>query len=277
MKNERLIKGSSLDLQLIVDHLTLCISEAGEFVNLDMQDVEIRKLHDKIYEILDVIPEDLVTPLLRDASALALRVALSKLNATLHSSTEIGLAKRYLAADLDADPFQGSWINGGFTDLLNTQIAQWIGAGVDIMKGPVVVVGGGALPQTQVFLRERLRCEVITVESHDESASLCEAVLNKLRLGRVHVRCMRGEEYDYGGCSLVVVATLVSGKADIARRVFETGGPATYFAPRSPLRAHAMWREPINTHDIVASGWKLLSSLEPKNSSVSSLLFKRRA
>jgi len=263
---------------LILSELESLAHEALEIKILDMQDNRVRCLHDKILMCLDSAPPLDVTSILQSGEIQHLRNTLIRLNADLHKTTEIALAQRFLSESVSGDPFVDSWINKGFTSLLNSQINQWQDANIldNVKKGPIVVVGGGALPQTQVFLHRSLGCEVISIDIDEQSATLCAEVLRKMGLTYTSVICADAKSFNFERASIVVVATLVREKAEVATQVAKTA-PNAYFAPRTPVKLHAMWREFVSIEELSAIGWQSISVLTPPESSVASMLFSYNA
>lgn len=249
-------------------------SEANRQAEYDMTVPCTRRIHDAILDCLDEASDCDVRSILDSGELKDLRKDLLLLNSRFHSTTEKTLALHYLRSGNDCNPFDGSWINRGFTDLLTHQVAQWRAANIidRIKEQLVVVVGGGALPQTQVWLYNQLKCEVLSVDFDEQSASLCEDVLKKLGHTHLKVHCAAGEDFDYTDASIVVVATLVANKLGIAKQVAATSNDS-YFAPRIPVGMHAMWREPVDVGRMSQLGWEKTSELIPEGSSVGSLLF----
>lgn len=242
----------------------------------DMQRPSVRSAHDGIVSILDradrTLRADQIGSLLAKND---LRERLIQLNARLHSVTEIALARSALSGAPDRDPFEGSWINRGFTDLLAGQVAQWRRCGMlEAGRQRIAIVGGGALPQTQVFLARVLGCETISVERDPEAAELSRSVLAKAGVQNAHVEVADGSDFDFGDCTIVAVATLVREKSVISRQVATTAPRAT-FAPRNAVGAHAMWREEINEKRMLSEGWRLADVWVPAGSTVASHAYRQ--
>ncbi|MDZ7865645.1 MAG: hypothetical protein U5N23_23060 [Acidovorax sp.] len=256
--------------------LETLLQEASHFSALSMVNERVRNVHDRILLCLDAASIEDTDAILGCADAISLRDSLIALNAEMHQKTEIALAQRFLASDNQEDPFEGSWVNKGFSRLLHMQLENWKASNnlSKIMSGAVVIVGGGALPQTQVFLHKQLGCKVISVDCHAESAELCRKILKKTGFSHLEVFNEDGCQFDYTGASMIVVATLVQKKAQISARVAETA-PDAFFAPRMPLGLHAMWRELVPSTDFAKWGWQLLDMCAPPDSSVGSMLFVR--
>lgn len=272
------IASLSKTAQSTLAELRTLLQDALSFSALSMLDERVRHVHDRILACLDAPSNEDTKAILGCPDAIDLRASLIALNAEMHQRTEIALARRYMSTGSQSDPFEGSWVNKGFSCLLRTQFEQWKMSGVlsRILSGPVVVVGGGALPQTQVFLHRELGCDVLSVDYHAESVDLCRKVLRKTGLAHLQVFNEDGSRFDYSGASMIVVATLVQDKARIASRVAETA-PDAFFAPRMPLGLHAMWRELVPSAEFAKWGWQLVDMCVPPDSSVGSMLFVRKS
>jgi hypothetical protein len=233
----------------------------------------VRKAHDDILHCLDKsTSSDEVCSLLTSEEYAPLRNELTRINSHLHQLTEIELATRYLNSRTQKDPFEGSWINRGFSALLEGQIDAWKALGLFAKRPPsqVVVVGSGALPQTQIYLHRQLKCNVLGLERDVVAAELSQAVLRKAGHPSLRVEQIDGTRFDYEGTSLVVVATLVQTKCLIAKAVASTA-PKSVLSPRTPVGLHGMWREAVSLSKMARVGWKLMYTWEPPNSSVASL------
>jgi len=242
---------------------------------MNMIEEQARNIHDQISCILDS-PIDLLDDPWVDSKFLAeLRNNLMTLNEELHGDTERALAKELVTNWRESNPFQGTFINKGFSELLSGQIDHWRSCGIlNAGVKKVAVVGGGALPQTQYFLHEKLGLPIYAIERDAESAELCRAVLDKIGTRDLFVINEDGAHHDYSGYELVVVATMVRDKNLIARQVRETA-PVAAFSPRTPLRNHRLWRESVDVNELVLQGWLFCGSWEPTASSVASLVFRK--
>lgn len=236
----------------------------------------VRQSHDAVLAYLDQFEDSkLVDAVLEAASAQQLHHRLVQANAHFHSVVEKEKARSFLASDR-SDPFEGSWINKGFTDLLRGQLDQWARCGVDYRRPgfSIAVVGGGALPQTQVFLHEALACRVVGIDRDPEATELCANVLRRIGMGHLGAETADGSLYDYSEFDMVIVATLVGDKASIGLKVASDVN-AVAFCPRVPVRMHRMWRESIEL-DKLRSAMDLLDAFTPQGSSVGSLLLRPR-
>ncbi|MGO7955555.1 hypothetical protein [Rhizobium leguminosarum] len=236
----------------------------------------VRKAHDSISLILDQVEAAGNASALLSPSLSSLRKDFILLNSRLHSVTEKLMARELLRSDGDVvDYLNKTYINKGFPDLLRYQSSEWRRLGVWLKPGDnLYIVGGGALPQTQIYLASEFDCNIISIDQDSQAVELCEKILQRHGNPKLMSVCQSGERFDYSDASIVAVATLVMSKETIGHRVFETSNNA-FFAPRCPIGAHAFWRTELQTQYLSTIGWRLLGDLSPENSSVRSLLFGR--
>ena len=259
----------------VADALQKAVQTVEAEDDWDMRRPSVRSAHDGIVSILDradrTLRNDEITALLAKTD---LRERLIQLNARLHSVTEIAFARSAISGPADRDPFEGSWINRGFTDLLIGQVAQWRRCGsLEARRQRIAIVGGGALPQTQVFLARALGCDTVSVERDPEAAELSRKMLAWTGVRNAQVEVADGSDFDFGGCTIVAVATLVRQKSVISRQVAMTAPQAT-FAPRNAVGAHAMWRETIDEESVLSQGWRLSDAWVPAGSTVASHTYR---
>lgn len=240
---------------------------------LDMSFKKVRNDHDQLLNYIDSIKnQNTINKILMNNQ---LKKKLTNINASMHQLSEISITKKYLSSNSIVNPFDGNWINKGFFSLLNGQVDRWEKAGA-IKKDRrcnIAIVGGGALPQTQVYLYNKINCNIVSVERDNESAVLCRKVLNKFGYGHLEVVEEDGLYFDYSQFDIVIVATLVQNKNLIGKRIFDTSN--AYFSPRTPLRLHQIWRESVVNENIENLGYTLIDLWEPNNSSVASLTFQK--
>ncbi len=236
----------------------------------------IKQAHDQISNILDEaddkgLARELLSPENSDTT-----LKLTEINALLHSTTEKVLANNLLNSKMCPKEFiKTTYFNKGFPDLLKQQVGWWQNHGVKFRSGDTIcIVGGGALPQTQLFLANFIDCNIISIDRDEEAAILCNEILNVNNNPRLKVTCADGIYFDYSKISLILVATLVQDKNAIAHQAFKTTEYA-HFAPRNPVGAHAAWRSTTNATAIEEIGWKFVGNLSPNCSSVGSLLFNK--
>ncbi|WP_436198246.1 hypothetical protein [Ensifer adhaerens] len=242
----------------------------------NMLSSRVRRAHDAISAILDEVDYTGNTLKLFSVGLSRMREDFITLNSRLHSATEKLMAGELLLRDGSvAEYLNQTYINKGFPDLLRFQSSEWRRLGVSLRAGDnLYIVGGGALPQTQIYLASEFDCNIISIDQDHIAAELCKKVLKKHGNPKLTSIWHSGESFDYSNASIVAVATLVTSKEKIGHQVYQTSDCA-FFAPRCPIGAHAFWRTELQTEHLAAIGWRLLGNLSPQNSSVSSLLFGR--
>lgn len=230
----------------------------------------VKAAHDRIIKIFDEWSEVEQSRLLLMHPAWAgLRIRLLNANETVHIRSELAYVKA--ALETGSDPFRSSWINPGFFELLARQVERWNSLDLLIKEDsrPIVVVGGGALPQSQVILHRHTGMTVVSIERHRDSALAARQLIEHLGYdGNLKVIDVDGREYDYSGAAIVVVAAMVAEKVDVARRVRQSA-PDAYLNIRTPNNLHGLWRTPIGARDLNSLGWRVVDTWLPEKSAVS--------
>ena len=202
---------------------------------------------------------------------------LKRFQARTHVNTEIMIAQAYLKKKGSAtNPFIQSWINPGFQNILNNQLTRWKHSGILNNIRNICIVGGGALPQTQVILHKLSGLQITSIDKDPSSCELCSRVLAKLKLSKsLKVVNEDGCKFNYQGFDMVILATLVPEKIEIAQQVFSSG--KMYFSPRVPVGLHELWRNTITKIELEEIGWLLVDEWFPKHSSIGSLTLNSHA
>jgi hypothetical protein len=233
----------------------------------------IRLAHDRLIDLFNMtLTHEEVSSLLARPGTGELRARLCQLNASLHLRSEIEIAKSKIR-EAEADAFEGSWINPGFYPLLHGQVDRWHHLRLlnDGDQRPIMVVGNGALPQTQVFLHRCTGRTVIGIERDAESVRVAKDFLKRFGWGeQLPIVQADGCSFDYRGACMVVVTTLVAEKVAVAEQVFRTDTDA-YLNIRTPTGLHRLWRVPIPIDELSRIGWLVADLWTPEGSSVSAL------
>lgn len=246
------------------------LADDFEDAGLDMTKPKTKRIHDEIiaaitdYGMAIRRQEESGSPLYFD-----MQLRLTALNAEAHRITECAIAETFLAKSSSKDPFEDSWINPGFRDLLAGQCERWRRTDRFQHLKRIVVVGGGALPQTQIALHMELDVEVVSVEIDELSSKRCNQVLSRLGLSSLRCHHGSGDDYQYDNGDLIVIATLVPYKHLIADQVAMTAPKAT-LSPRVPQGPHSIWRQPLDLHYLQKKGWIVLDRWAPIAASVAS-------
>jgi len=274
MNAARVTHQRSPDIELLLGELQRCCDLLASASAESVLDSQVREAHDTMAAILSVSSRSKQgKALLRFPGLQALSERLGTVNAAYHRCAELAKARAYLSqANSSADPFENSWLSPGFDRLLRGQVARWrrLGLFARADARPIVIVGGGALPQSQVFLHRATGHPVISIEKDAESALVAREVLTRLGYHRnLEVIHADGCHYDYADALIVVVATLVAEKANLAETVARTASD-TFLNVRSPTGLHRLWRVPFETGDLQRGNWSIIDGWTPRAASVRS-------
>jgi hypothetical protein len=228
----------------------------------------VKRAHDQIIKIFNLYSKCDYHEFLRHPAIPRLRARLLRANENVQNASELEYAES--ALKVEGNPFKQSWINPGFRSLLKDQATRWraIGALEENVNKPIVIVGGGALPQSQVTLHRQTSRPIISLDRNMTAVVAAEKLIRHLGYQR-HLRVVHcdGENYDYGGAGLVVVAGMVSEKASVARTV-RNSAPYAYLNIRTPASLHCLWRTPITQEELVEIGWEVLDTFLPPSSAI---------
>ncbi|MCV6587668.1 MAG: hypothetical protein OIF57_01380 [Marinobacterium sp.] len=185
--------------------------------------------------------------------------------ATLHLKSEKLVARSFLSGEID-DVFEETWFDKKLPYVLQAQAEQWEKVGVDLKANDnkIAMIGGGALPQSQVYFTNYSGVPVTCIDRDDEVIYLVKRVLEKLKLYDLPVIQSHGDQADYQGFSLVVMAAMVEGKVEVLKRIRETSDAAVCI--RNPAGLYQLMREYISVSDVEAAGYKLIDQERQGNS-----------
>ncbi|HEX5959292.1 MAG TPA: nicotianamine synthase family protein [Hyphomicrobiaceae bacterium] len=123
----------------------------------------------------------------------------------------------------------------------------------------VAVVGAGPLPLTAVLVHRLAGGLPVTcIDIDPEACRLARALIGKVGLAGLAVRCIDGARHDYASHPVVLVASLVPGKVANVRRIQATR-PRALVALRSAEGLCTLLYEPVDEAAIVALGCGLLA------------------
>ena len=138
---------------------------------------------------------------------------------------------------------------------------------------PAVFVGAGPLPLSAVDLYLRLGKKCVCVELDPAAAKAGQNLIDKLGLSHVITYVQAdGQDIDYGAYSLVMVASLVSRKEEVFRRIRDTAGDAIV-AVRSAEGLKTMLYEPVDIRGINAQGFRYYGTAPADRRTVNSTCF----
>lgn len=186
-------------------------------------------------------------------------------HAMLHLMSEKKVAESYLSGDIE-DLFESTWFDKLLPDVLKAQAEQWKALGLDFSKDDkkIAMLGGGALPQSQIHFSTYSGSPVTCIDRDEEVVSLLSGVLKKLNREDLPVIRGSGDQMDYSPFDLVVIAAMVEGKSRVVRRIRETS--QAKICIRNPAGLHQLMREPISIHKVEAFGYRLMGQSRQGNS-----------
>ncbi len=205
----------------------------------------------------------------------AIRCELTELNAEIHKAAEIQQAELLTTQDYSTSSIKSYWKTPGLLEVLEAETIAWKDAGLLEKTRRLVVVGGGAVPQSQLFYFDKLNLPVACVEIDQHAASLCESLLKSLGKEFLPVFNCDGGEFSYEENDLVVVALLVPEKFEVARQVASCTSAST-LTLRLPVGLHEFWFEGTALADIASLGWRKVTEHCPPNSTIASITFVKR-
>ncbi len=123
----------------------------------------------------------------------------------------------------------------------------------------VAVVGAGPLPLTAIFIHALAGGLPVTcIDIDPEACRLARALIGKVSLAGLAVRCIDGAQHDYASHPVVLVASLVPGKVATVRRVQATR-PRALVALRSAEGLCTLLYEPVDEAAVAALGCGLVA------------------
>lgn len=245
---------ASKERSLLVPSVRQAYYDLCDLLSISLDDLQIQQLISKL-------------PILSD---------LKKVHAEIHQATENEIASRYLLGQI-TNIFTDDWHDIGLSVILRRQAQQWENMGVNTHKEgfKIAMVGGGAVPQTQITLSEIMDCEVTNIDIDPLAVDLCREVLAKMDRSDLPVIEADGLIVDYSPYDLVIIATLVPDKNRIAQRVYETS--SAVLNVRGPKGLHKLWRTAPDIHGIETQGYQLQDHWQPAACNIESYTFSKVA
>lgn len=138
--------------------------------------------------------------------------------------------------------------------------------------GSVVFVGAGPLPLSAILLHTTTGLRVHCVDIDSEACELTGKLLHKLGLHNMHVIHADGGVLEYNGVSAIFIASLVSDKERVIRRIRARNTNAV-IALRSSEGLSTLLYEPVNTRALEASGFRTVAQTPPDRKTINTTLF----
>lgn len=138
--------------------------------------------------------------------------------------------------------------------------------------GAIVFVGSGALPLSAIVLHMLTGEPVICIDQDEASSHYAGQVLAKLGLSSVTAIHADGSAFDYRDASAVFIASLVTKKTCVARRIAETSGDAI-IAVRTVEGLRTLLYAPADIVALKAEGLCLVGQTKPDAETINNTLF----
>ncbi|MFC0214482.1 nicotianamine synthase family protein [Paenibacillus chartarius] len=140
----------------------------------------------------------------------------------------------------------------------------------------VVFVGSGPMPISAMMIHLEEQVNVVCVDMNPDACEAARTLLERVGLGDpVRVVQAEGANYDYAGCGIVFVASLVSGKAKVFEQIRATN-PNALVAVRTAEGMRQLMYEAVDESVMETEGWRLLARTSPIHShAINSTLFYR--
>jgi hypothetical protein len=108
----------------------------------------------------------------------------------------------------------------------------------------LVMVGCGSSPVSIFHVCDRTAIsEIIALDVAPDAIERVRALIGHFGLSHVRAEICDGREFNYGNAGIVLVANMVSPKADIVSRIADTGPTAVQIAVRDPYGLGVLWAE----------------------------------
>ena len=163
-----------------------------------------------------------------------------------------GLAAKSVLTDDDLNTFI---YRDNYDELVREEISAARAASIMPDAKPIVFVGAGPLPLTAIDMYKQTGLPVVCVDFDDDAIALSTRMIAALGLAdKIKVVRARGEDFDYAGSGLVMVAALVGGKDDVLARIRNTA-PDAGIAVRSAEGVRTLLYAPVNENDFTRAGY----------------------
>ena len=108
----------------------------------------------------------------------------------------------------------------------------------------LVMVGCGRVPAAIFHVHDRTDIpEIVGLDIIPEAVSGARSLLTHLGYSRATAEVCDGTSYDYAGAGIVVIANMVSPKAEVVSRIADTGPEEVRVVVRDPLSLGRLWSD----------------------------------
>ncbi|NCC21244.1 MAG: nicotianamine synthase [Alphaproteobacteria bacterium] len=178
------------------------------------------------------------------------------------------------ASDLDQFWYRTCYRN--LVDAEVTAMASVLRSG-SALSGKIAFVGSGPLPLTAIDMHFATGADVLCIDSDADAVRLSRQMIANMGLQhKIGVHRHAGETFDYAGCDVVMVASLVPEKDSVVRRIQATA-PDAAIGVRSVRGLKALLYEPVNEHAFDDLGLRHVSSSKDSSETINTTHFLRPA
>lgn len=252
----------------IVADLYRLYDRFGSFRNPVLLDSDVCQFYDELVDVFS-------TPLTEEETQSVIeqfpfQKQLTRMHGLLHLASEKKVARAFLAGERKS-LFEDTWFDKHLPDVIAAQVQHWKTLGLRFRQDnpKIAMLGGGALPQSQIFFSDYTGIPVTCIDRDEEAAELANGILRKLEFNGLEVVLASGDEADYKEFDIVVMAE-IEDKVKAVRRIRETS--EAVICIRNPFRLSRIAREAITSRDVEQEGYQLMGKCCKANSM--SLVFR---
>jgi hypothetical protein len=108
----------------------------------------------------------------------------------------------------------------------------------------MVMVGCGASPSTVFQICDKTDVpEIVALDVLPDAIRMVRALSSQLGISRVRAEVGSGQDFDFAGADVIIVANLVSPKAAVLSRIADTAPAAVQIVSRDPYSLATLWTE----------------------------------
>ncbi len=182
------------------------------------------------------------------------RNAMAHLWSSLNSRLEFIIAEDLSQTCQTYEDFQKAtnshWLFTSYADMLRCEQELYTSLGMDISKMKICNIGPGAMPQTCLSLRAR-GADITVVDLYGPACRWCETWFSRFfPQGGWKVIETGGQNIDFSEYDLIIVASMLEGRADVLRKVNETARGYVQVRSTSGIRPKSVLLSQIPEDDI---------------------------
>lgn len=201
------------------------------------------------------------------------QMLLPKLSAAEYEM-ELFYARKLAARDVLTDDDLNTFIyRKNYDELVREEISAARAVNALPNAKPVVFVGSGPLPLSAIDMHKQTGLPVICVDSDPVAIDVSRRIVMALGLGdAIQIVESNGEEFDYSGAGLVMVAALVAAKDTVLNRIREMA-PRAAVAVRSAEGVRTLLYDDVNPDGFNRAGYTYAGKSDATSTIINTTLF----